>query len=686
MQRGGYRHVPVVDEAGGVVGCVRHKDIVGYLAEHFPRRCSTCRPIPNRSRASGKEGEPMSTATRERRDLESVTILFSGDSGDGMQLTGTQFTNTSAVFGNDVCTMPDYPSEIRAPAGSLAGVSAFQLSFSSRKIHTPGDRPDALVAMNPAALKVYLPRLEPGGVLVVNSDAFSKGNLRKAGYDENPLEDPDCSSSSIPAPRRADHLADRRRAGDSRSGQRVRSSAARTSSRSGCSTGSTIGRSSPAASGSRGSSSRAPADRRGQPTARSRRDTDYGDTQRELRACSIGCRAAPAEPGDYRIINGNEAFALGSVTAARLADKPLVYSSYPITPATDVLHELARLKHFDVRTIQAEDEIAAMGSAIGAAFGGALSLTGTSGPGICLKSEAIGLAIMLELPLVILNVQRGGPSTGCRPRPSSPTCCRPSSAATARARCRCWRRRARRDCFDVAIEAFRIAVRHTTPVIVLSDSYVANGAEPWRIPKFDEARADSGRASRPSPRASSPTPATRRRWRGPGPFPARRGSSTASAGWRSSTRPGNVSHDPENHELMCRMRADKVERIAEFVPEQAVDGPDEGRAAGAQLGRNPWRRPRPRVSRAAARGLSVAHAHLRYLNPFPRNLGALLARYSQVLVPELNGGQLALLLRARFLVDAISVTKVKGRPFTIAEIEEQGRGGALMSALPNRSS
>ncbi|MGI9203574.1 MAG: 2-oxoacid:acceptor oxidoreductase subunit alpha [Woeseiaceae bacterium] len=605
----------------------------------------------------------MGTAAREQRNLDSVTILFSGDSGDGMQLIGSQFTTASAIVGNNVRTLPDYPSEIRAPAGSLAGVSAFQVNIASREIQTPGDRPDALVAMNPAALKVYLPRLVPGGVLIVNSDAFSKSGLRKAGYAENPLDDPDLAAryqlhAAPITTLTIDALKESEL--DARHKRRCKNFFAL-----------------------------------GllywlydRPTEPSQKWLDrkfarvpkFAEVNR--RALNAGyshgednhpCRGpyrvppAPAETGEYRLINGNEAFALGCVTAARLADKPLVYSSYPITPATDVLHHLARLKHFDVRSIQAEDEIAAMGSAIGAAYGGALSVTGTSGPGLCLKSEAIGLAIMLELPLVILNVQRAGPSTGLPTKTEQADLLQAITGRNGESPMPVLAASGPADCFDVAIEAMRIAVRHTTPVMVLSDSYVGNGAEPWRIPVFEELapipieHPDGAGEFQPYSRFDA---TLARPWAVPG-MP---GLEHRLGGLEKQHETGDVSHDPENHEHMCRLRADKVQRVADFAAEQTIDGPDDadllvlswGGTRGAALAA---------VNRCREKGYAVAHAHLRNLNPFPRNLGSLLARYPKVLIPELNSGQLAMLVRAQYLRDVISLSKVQGRPFAIAEIE-----------------
>ena len=605
----------------------------------------------------------MSTTTMERRSLERVTVLFSGDSGDGMQLIGTQFTTASAIMGNNVCTLPDYPSEIRAPAGSLGGVSAFQVNVSSREIKTPGDRPDALVAMNPAALKVYLQRLAPGGALIVNSDAFNKSGLRKAGYGDNPLDDPDlaarCQLHTVPVTSLTMAALEEIDL-DTRHKRR-------------CKNFFVLGLIDwlydrpiePSQKWLDRKFARVP-----QVGAANQLALNAGYRYGEDNF-AVQYRVPPAasEPGEYRIINGNEAFALGCVTAARLAGKPLVYSSYPITPASDVLHHLARLKHFDVRPIQAEDEIAAMGSAIGAAFGGAFSVTGTSGPGVCLKSEGINLAIMLELPLVILNVQRGGPSTGLPTKPEQADLLQAITGRNGESPIPVLAASGPADCFDIAIEAFRIAVRHMTPVMVLSDSYVANSAEPWRVPVFEE--FDPIPVEHPTAAAEfqpySRDEATLAR---PWAVPGVPGLEHRLGGLEKQHETGNVCYEPENHEHMCQLRADKVQRIAGFVDEQAVDIAEEtdllvlswGGVRGAVSAA---------VSQCRAKGLSVAHAHLRYLNPFPRNLGALLARHRKILIPELNGGQLALLIRAQYLKEVISLSKVQGRPFTIAEVESR---------------
>jgi 2-oxoglutarate ferredoxin oxidoreductase subunit alpha len=597
--------------------------------------------------------------TAETKEASRVSIIFSGDSGDGMQLIGTQFTTAAAVHGNNVCTLPDYPSEIRAPAGSIAGVSAFQLCFASVEAHTPGDQADVLVSMNPAALKVYLPRLKVGGQLIVNRDAFDKKELAKAGYDENPLDDPELA-------------------------ERFRLSA--------------VGMTTLTLSALEEIELDIKAKRRcknffalgllywlfGRPLEPSRKwiRKKFGKypavAEANLRALKAGygyeaievrleVPAAIRPEGDYRVINGNQAFALGSVTAAQLAGKPLVYSSYPITPATDVLHELSQLKHLDVRTIQAEDEIAAMGSAIGAAFGGAMSLTGTSGPGVCLKSEAIGLAIMLELPLVILNVQRGGPSTGLPTKTEQADLLQAYAGRNGESPLPILAAASPADCFDAAIEAFRIAVRHSTPVFVLTDSALGNGAELWRIPMLEEmGPIELAHPADPEgflPYARDPETLAR-----PWAVPGVPGLEHRLGGLEKQHETGDVSHDPDNHEMMCQLRAEKVESVSKFIPPQEVAGPPGGDLLVVSWG-GTWGPVSNAVTRCRERGMTVAHAHLRYLNPFPSNLGELLNRYRRVLVAELNGGQLALLLRGRYLVDARSLTKLKGRPFNISEVE-----------------
>ena len=595
--------------------------------------------------------------------LDQVTILFCGDSGDGMQLTGSRLTTTSAVYGNDVSTLPDYPSEIRAPAGSLAGVSAFQLQFANHEIHTPGDRPDVLVAMNPASFKVNLGKLQPQGTLIIDQDAFSERGLAKADYTENPLDDPGLASRYrihvVPATtltltaleelnlkrtakmrcknffalglvcwlyvRPLDHILDwiEKKFGRNKDV--------------------------------------AEANRRALKAG-----YHYGDTS-EAFDMQWQVRTAERQPGTYRIINGNEATALGLVTAAQLAHKPLVYSSYPITPASDVLHQMSQWKHLDVRTIQAEDEIAAMGATIGAAYGGALAATGTSGPGVCLKSEAINLAIMLELPLVILDVQRGGPSTGLPTKTEQTDLLQAMFGRNGESPLPILAPTSPKDCFDTAIEAFRIAVQHMTPVFILSEGFLANGSEPWRIPSISELEPfqiqhpDDPAQFHPYDRE----PDTLAR---PWVLPGTPGMEHRLGGLEKKPVTGTVSYAPEDHAVMCQQRAQKVELIASYIPELEVTGQQQGDLLVLSWGGS-YGAVVTAVQRANRKGLSVGHAHLRYLNPFPRNLGDVIYRYDRVMIPELNSGQLGLLVRARYLRDVVHLPKLQGQPFSVSEIE-----------------
>jgi 2-oxoglutarate ferredoxin oxidoreductase subunit alpha len=609
----------------------------------------------------------MKTSAKTTEGLEQVTILFSGDSGDGMQLTGSQLTTTSAVLGNDVSTLPDYPSEIRAPAGSVAGVSAFQLHFSSQEIHTPGDNPDVLVAMNPAALKTNLPRLQPNGVLIIDQDAFSERNLARAGYKDNPLDDPELGSRYRLHPVPVTTLTLNALDGlDLKRTVKTR-----------CKNFFTLGLvywlyERPLEQSLEWIDrkfSRMPLVAEANRLAL-QAGYHFGETS-EAFAVQWTVPGTSGEAGTYRIINGNEASALGFVTAARLADKPLVYSSYPITPATDVLNHLSRWKHMDVRTIQTEDEIAAMGSTIGAAYGGAFAVTGTSGPGVCLKSEAIGLAVMLELPLVILNVQRGGPSTGLPTKTEQADLLQAMFGRHGESPLPILAAATPTDCFDIAIEAFRIAVRHNTPVFVLSEGYLANGSEPWRIPAVEDMEPIVVRHP-VDPDGFEPYTRDATTLARPWALPGTAGMEHCIGGLEKHPPTGGVSYAPEDHEAMCKLRADKVARVADFIPELEVDGPQQapllvltwGGTCGAAL---------TAVQRARKQGRSVAHAQLRYLNPFPRNLGAVLSRYDRVMIPELNSGQLALLIRGKYLVDAISYPKLRGQPFTVTEIEARIR-------------
>ena len=596
------------------------------------------------------------------QEIETVTIRFAGDSGDGMQLTGTQFTNTSAVVGNDISTLPDFPAEIRAPAGSLPGVSGFQLNFSSQDIKTPGDQPNVLVAMNPAALKVNLADLDEGGTIIVNTDSFTPENLKYANYGTNPIED------------------------GSLSGYRVHKLPITTLNMN-------------ALKGSV-ELSRKEIDRcknffalgvlywlydrplentltwihdkfKSKPELAKANEIalktgyNFADTT-EVFTTHFTVKKAQIAPGKYRKITGNEATAIGFVAAAQLAGLPLFYGSYPITPASDILHELARHKSFGVKTFQAEDEIAAVCAAIGASFAGHVGLTGTSGPGVALKQEAIGLAVMTELPLVIVNVQRGGPSTGL-----------PTKTEQADLFQAVWGRNGEcpaivvapatpADCFQMAIESVRLAFKYMSPVFYLSDGYLANGAEPWAIPEVqDLPKIDVQFATDPStfmPYARYPETLAR-----PFAIPGTPGLEHRIGGIEKQHITGNVNYDPENHQLMVKLRQEKIDRAANDIPLVEVNGPTTGKVLVLGWG-STYGSISSAVEKLQREGKSVSSAHLRHLNPFPKNLGDVLAGFETVIVPEMNLGQLCTMIRAKFLIDAIPFSKVKGRPFQIREI------------------
>jgi 2-oxoglutarate ferredoxin oxidoreductase subunit alpha len=597
--------------------------------------------------------------------LERVVIRFAGDSGDGMQLTGDRFTSETAVFGNDLSTFPDFPAEIRAPAGSLPGVSGFQVHFADHDILTPGDQPSVLVAMNPAALKANLADLVKGGTIIVNTDAFNDRNLQKAAYDSNPLEDGSLgdfhvhavalSSMTVEAlkgiegvtPREAERsknffalglmswLYQRPYEGTLEFIQRKFAKRPEIAEAN---------------------------------TKALRAGWNYGETSEDF---AVSYEIAPARiaPGTYRQVAGNTALALGLVAASKLSGLPLFLGAYPITPASSILEELAQFKHFGVRTFQAEDEIAAAGAALGAAFGGALGVTTSAGPGVVLKSETVGLAVALELPLVIVDVQRAGPSTGMPTKPEqsdllmvlfgrngeSPV---PVVAASTPS-----------GCFDAAIEAARIAVKYRTPVFLLSDAYLANGSEPWRVPDVAGLPGiDAGYTTAPNdgdgflPYKRDPVTLAR-----PWAIPGTPGLEHRIGGLEKEADTGNISYDPENHDLMVQLRAAKVAGIAADIPDLQVD--DSGGADTLVLG---WGSTYGAIIAAARRvrrgGRKVATAHLTHLNPFPRNTGDVLRSYDKVLVPEMNLGQLRMLLRAQYLVDVVGYDKVRGRPFRASEL------------------
>ena len=601
-------------------------------------------------------------AERDVQLLDRVTIRFAGDSGDGMQLTGTQFTRTAAVFGNDVSTYPDYPAEIRAPAGSLPGVSGFQISFSASDIHTPGDAPDVLVAMNPAALKTNVVDVPPGGAVIVNSDAFTPSNLSKAAYASNPLTDDSLKSFKVfEVPigtlnaRALDGLEMTAKQVDLTKNFFALGLMFWLYERSMEPTLEWIGQK---------FSSRAvvaEANRRALNAGYA-----FGETT-EMFHTTYRVPKAKLAPGTYRNITGNEATALGFLTAASLAKRDLFYGSYPITPASDILHQLAGYKSFGVRTFQAEDEIAAMGATIGASYGGALALTGTSGPGIALKAEAMGLAVMTELPMVIVNVQRAGPSTGLPTKVEQADLLQVLYGRNGESPMPVLAPATPAECFTLAVEASRIALKYMTPVVYLSDAFVGNGAEPWRIPELEDlpdisvpnAVKEEGTFL---PYGRNPETLSR-----PWAVPGTAGLEHRIGGLEKLDGLGTVSYDADNHHRMTVMRAAKIAGIAKDIPPLETFGADEGELLILGWG-STYGAIRSATELLVAQGKSVGHAHLRYLNPFPGNTGEVLRRFRTVLVPELNLGQLSFVIRGTFLVDALSYGRVRGKPFQIAEI------------------
>lgn len=601
---------------------------------------------------------------RSTLEVGAVTIRFSGDSGDGMQLTGSQFTSTTALVGNDLATLPDFPAEIRAPAGTLAGVSGFQVQFGSSEIFTPGDRPDVLVAMNPAALKKELGDLARGATIIINSDAFDARSIEKAGFVGDPLEDGTLESFrvfKVPLTTMTHRSLEAT------------------------------------------SLSKKDKDRSknffalglmywlyGRPLEHSLRwiERKFAKTPEYAESNSLALKAgynfgvtteiftsnytvpeASIEPGLYRQITGNQATAFGFIAAAELSGLDLFLGSYPITPASDILHELSRYKHFGVRTFQAEDEIAAIGAALGAAFGGHIGLTTTSGPGVCLKSEAINLAIMVELPLVVANIQRGGPSTGLPTKTEQADLLQALYGRNGESPIPIIAAATPSDCFFAAIEAVRIAVKYMTPVFFLSDGYIANGAEPWKLPEDKDL----------------PTISARFRTEAEGFFPYLRDPATLARPWvrpgtpglehrigglEKAEKSGNVSYDSFNHEKMVRLRADKIAGIASDIPDAELHGDESGDILligwGGTFG----------ALRAATKsmrqaGVKISHLHLRHLNPLPKNVATVIRSFGKICVAELNLGQLLKIIRSEFLVDAIGINKVQGQPFRVSELVER---------------
>jgi len=607
--------------------------------------------------------------TQVHEKLEKVTILFAGDSGDGIQLTGTQFTTNTALYGNDLSTFPDFPAEIRAPLGTLAGVSGFQIHFGSVDVYTPGDRCDVLVVMNAAALKKNLSRLKERGTIIVNTSGFDKRNLRLSGIEEgqNPLNNHSLEGYKV-------HEIDVAKL----TRESLKESSLGTKDRDRCKNMFVLGFVYWMYNRSIDSSI-------------DFLKTKFGSKQEILEANITVLKAGyhfadtyeafsnrfevkPAKlpDGSYRNIIGNQATALGLIAASHKSKLGLFYGGYPITPASDILHELAKHKNFGIKTFQAEDEIAGVCSAIGASFGGDLAVTASSGPGIALKGEALGLAMMLELPLVIVNVQRGGPSTGLPTKTEQADLLQAIYGRNGEAPIPVIAASSPSDCFTMAYEACRIAIEHMTPVFLLTDGYIANGAEPWRYPKskdladinvcFVKERAEDDEVYLPYKRDEKLV----RSWA----IPGTKGVEHRVGGLEKDKETGNVSYDPENHHQMVKIRAEKVNKIADYIPQQELDSGSENSKLLVVGWGSTYGAIKTVVRELATEGVDVAHTHIKYIQPMPKNLGEILSKYDKILIPEMNNGQLIKLIRDQYLVDAKPLNKIKGVPFETGEIKE----------------
>ncbi|GAA4317125.1 2-oxoacid:acceptor oxidoreductase subunit alpha [Flaviaesturariibacter amylovorans] len=609
---------------------------------------------------------------RKQEFVQDVVIKFAGDSGDGMQLTGTQFTNNTALLGVDLSTFPDFPAEIRAPIGTLPGVSGYQLHFSSNSIHTPGDAFDVLVAMNAAALKVNIKHLKKGGKIIVNVDGFDAKNLRLANYPEgvNPIEDNSLDGYEVI---RMDVTKMTREAlKDDKMGTKEKDRAKNMFvlgflywmyGRDMASTEQFLNEKFARKPEILDSNIRV-----------LRAGYNYGDTT-ETFTTQYQVEKAKMKVGSYRSIMGNQALAYGLIAASVKSGLPLFLGTYPITPASDILHELSKHKNFGIRTFQAEDEIAGISAAIGAAYGGHLGVTTTSGPGMALKTEAMGLALMLELPLVIVDVQRGGPSTGLPTKTEQSDLLQAVYGRNGESPMPVIAASTPSDCFDMAYEATRIAVEHMTPVILLSDGYIANGAEPWQFPNTDALRPIHVEFKTELGHSEPKFQPYLRNEKGVRPWavPGTAGLEHRIGGLEKENVTGNVSYDPENHQTMVKLRQEKVDKIAQYIPEQALDnGPERGKVLVLGWG-STYGVIKTAVKDLLAEGHEVAHAHLKYIRPFPRNLGELLARYETVLIPEINNGQLIKLIRDQYMIDAKGYNKIMGVPITKAELTEAVR-------------
>ena len=599
-------------------------------------------------------------------DVAGVTVRLAGDSGDGMQLLGTQLTNTSALSGNDVATFPDFPAEIRAPRGTRAGVSGFQVQFSAEEIFTPGDGLDALVCMNPAALVTNLMDLKKSGILIVNSDSFEAKDLKLAKLEQSPLEDGSTdpyrtihvpmtklTRGAVESTGLSTKFADRCKNFFAMGlvfwlyGRDVEPTLRFIENK--------FGKKAPEVAEANRLALKA--------------GWNYGETTEDF-ASTYQVSAAELPAGTYRNVMGNQALAWGLVSAAKLSGKELFLGSYPITPASDILHELSKHKNFGVRTFQAEDEIAAVCSAIGAAFGGSMAVTTSSGPGIALKGEGMGLGLMLELPMIIIDVQRGGPSTGLPTKTEQSDLLMAMYGRNGESPLPVIAAQSPSDCFQVAIEAWQVATKYMVPVMILSDGYIANGAEPWRIPEIDSLpKIDVSHPEGKDLKGEPYLPYERNEnLARPWAIPGTKGLMHRVGGLEKEDGTGNVSYDPDNHQHMVETRAKKIAMAADFIGELEVFGPETGTLVlswGGTFGAC-----RTAAKTCQANGKSVAHAHLRWLNPFPKNLAEILKRYDNVLIPELNTGQLRLMIRNEFLIDAKGFNKIKGKPFAVSELVE----------------
>ncbi len=602
--------------------------------------------------------------SKKVQPVPEVTIRFAGDSGDGMQLVGSEMANTSVIVGNDIGVLPDFPAEIRAPAGTLPGVSGYQIHISSFDIHTPGEKYDALIAMNPAALKMNVENLKPNGILIVNTDAFNERNLQLARYESNPLEDGSLDKFQLYA---VNITTLTRRA--------LRELNLSTKVMDRCKNFFALG----------------------MVFWLYNRPMDHAINfiknkfagkpeliEANIRALKAGyayCEATeqfatqyevkPAKlpPGKYRNVSGNVGLALGFIAASQKSGLQLFYGSYPITPASDVLHELAKYKHFGVITFQAEDEIAAVCASIGASYAGGLGVTATSGPGMALKTEAIGLAVMVELPLVVVDIQRAGPSTGMPTKTEQADLFQAMFGRHGEAPVAILAASRPSDCFETAYEACRIAIKYMTPVIVLSDGYLANGAEPWRVPKVSELPEIPVKFAK-DPESFAPYLRDETTLARPWAIPGTPGLEHRIGGLEKEAVTGNVSYDPRNHEYMVKMRAEKIKRIAEEIPPTEIEGDKKGDLLVVGWG-STHGAIKTAVENKQREGKSVSRIHLRYLNPLPNDLGDIFKNFKKILVPEVNMGQLAMILKAHYLVPVISLTKVQGLPFFASEIEEK---------------